>query len=240
MPDRNRRITLAARPQGFPQATDFKLDETPVPRPGAGELLSRTIYLSLDPYMRGRMNQSIGYAPPVAIGGVMIGGTVAQVVESNLDGYQAGDFILCGNGWQEYALSNGKGVRKLDPAAAPISTALGVLGMPGHTAYVGLLDIGRPKPGETVVVSAAAGAVGAVGLVRAWRGLFPLGLLNSRIGFAPQAARSSPAGPPASATCAAAESVRVVFGAGGRLVEWTATSCGPCCAPLTTRASTMS
>lgn len=181
MPDRNRRITLAARPQGFPQATDFELDETPVPRPGAGELLSRTIYLSLDPYMRGRMNRSIGYAPTVDIGGVMIGGTVAQVVESNLDGYQAGDFILCGNGWQEYALSNGKGVRKLDPAAAPISTALGVLGMPGHTAYVGLLDIGRPKPGETVVVSAAAGAVGAVvGQIARIKGCRVVGVAGAR------------------------------------------------------------
>ena len=159
---RNRSITLAARPEGAPKATDFKLVATPVPRPGSGQLLSRTIYLSLDPYMRGRMNQSIGYAPTVDIGGVMVGGTVGQVVESNLDGYEPGDFILCSNGWREYALSDGTGVRKLDPAEAPISTAVGVLGMPGHTAYVGLLDIGQPKPGETVVVSAASGAVGAV------------------------------------------------------------------------------
>lgn len=180
-PDRNRRITLAARPQGFPQATDFQLEEAPVPRPGAGELLSRTIYLSLDPYMRGRMNRSIGYAPTVELGGVMVGGTVARVVESNLDGYQAGDFILCANGWQEYALSNGKGVRKLDPAAAPLSTALGVLGMPGHTAYVGLLDIGRPQAGETVVVSAAAGAVGAVvGQIARIKGCRVVGVAGAR------------------------------------------------------------
>ena len=136
--------------------------EGPPPRPGPGQLLSRTIYLSLDPYMRGRMNRSVGYAPTVDVGGVMVGGTVGQVVESNLAGYQPGDFILCANGWQEYGLSDGTGVRKLDPADAPISTAVGVLGMPGHTAYVGLLDIGRPQPGETVVVSAASGAVGAV------------------------------------------------------------------------------
>ena len=159
---RNRSITLAARPEGAPRATDFKMVEGAVPRPGPGQLLSRTIYLSLDPYMRGRMNRSIGYAPTVDIGGVMVGGTVGQVVESNLDGYGQGDFILCSNGWQEYALSDGTGVRRLDPADAPISTAVGVLGMPGHTAYVGLLDIGQPKPGETVVVSAASGAVGAV------------------------------------------------------------------------------
>ena len=159
---RNRSITLAARPEGAPRATDFKMVEGAVPRPGPGQLLSRTIYLSLDPYMRGRMNRSIGYAPTVDIGGVMVGGTVGQVVESNLDGYGQGDFILCSNGWQEYALSDGTGVRRLDPADTPISTAVGVLGMPGHTAYVGLLDIGQPKPGETVVVSAASGAVGAV------------------------------------------------------------------------------
>ena len=178
---RNRSITLAARPQGAPKATDFKLVETPLPRPGPGQLLSRTIYLSLDPYMRGRMNQIIGYAPTVDIGGVMVGGTVGQVVESNLDGYQPGDFILCSNGWQEYALSDGTGVRKLDPAAAPLSTAVGVLGMPGHTAYVGLLDIGQPKPGETVVVSAASGAVGAVvGQIARIRGCRVVGVAGAR------------------------------------------------------------
>ena len=178
---RNRSITLAARPEGAPEATDFKLVETPVPRPGSGQLLSRTIYLSLDPYMRGRMNQSIGYAPTVDIGGVMVGGTVGQVVESNLDGYQPGDFILCSNGWQEYALSDGTGVRKLDPADAPISTAVGILGMPGHTAYVGLLDIGQPKPGETVVVSAASGAVGAVvGQIARIKGCRVVGVAGAR------------------------------------------------------------
>ena len=158
----NRQVTLAARPDGFPKSTDFALVETSLPRPGAGELLSRTIYLSLDPYMRGRMNASLGYAKTVDIGEVMVGGTVGQVVESNLDGYSPGDFILGANGWQDYAISDGVGVRKLDPAQAPISTAVGVLGMPGLTAYVGLLDIGQPRTGETVVVSAASGAVGAV------------------------------------------------------------------------------
>ena len=178
---RNRRITLAARPEGAPKVTDFKMVEAPVPRPGPGQLLSRTIYLSLDPYMRGRMNRSIGYAPTVDVGGVMVGGTVGQVVESNLDGYRPGDFILCANGWQEYALSGGTGVRKLDPADAPISTAVGVLGMPGHTAYVGLLDIGQPKPGETVVVSAASGAVGAVvGQIARIKGCRVVGVAGAR------------------------------------------------------------
>ena len=181
MSDRNRRITLAARPQGAPQATDFELVETPVPRPGPGQLLGRTIYLSLDPYMRGRMNQSVGYAPTVDIGGVMVGGTVARVVESNVGGYRAGDFILCSNGWQDYGLSDGTGIRKLDPADAPLSTAVGVLGMPGHTAYVGLLDIGQPKPGETVVVSAASGAVGAiVGQIARIKGCRVVGVAGAR------------------------------------------------------------
>ena len=158
----NRQIQLAARPVGVPKDSDFSMVEGAVPRPGDGEILCRTIYLSLDPYMRGRMNPGPSYATGVDIGGVMVGGTVSQVVESRLAGYEAGDFVLTASGWQEYALSDGTGVRKLNPADAPISTAVGVLGMPGHTAYVGLLDHGRPQPGETVVVSAASGAVGAV------------------------------------------------------------------------------
>ena len=108
------------------------------------------------------MSAGLSYAAGLEIGDVMIGGTVSSVVESNLDGFAVGDFVLSGNGWQEYTVSDGRSVRKLDPSHAPISTAVGVLGMPGHTAYVGLLDIGKPQPGETVVVSAASGAVGAV------------------------------------------------------------------------------
>ena len=158
----NHQIRLAAHPVGFPSTNDFDAAEEPIPVPGEGQMLCRTIYLSLDPYMRGRMNQGPSYAPGVQIGETMGGGTVSQVVESRLGGYQTGDFVLTANGWQEYALSDGVGVRKLDPEAAPISTALGVLGMPGHTAFCGLLDLGKPKPGETVVVSAASGAVGAV------------------------------------------------------------------------------
>ena len=158
----NRRICLAAHPVGFPSANDFSLVEGVAPEPADGEMLCRTIYLSLDPYMRGRMNPGASYAAGVSPGDVMVGGTVSQVVESKLDGYEKGDIVLTANGWQEYALSVGTGVRQIDPKVAPISTALGVLGMPGHTAYVGLLDHGRPKSGETVVVSAASGAVGAV------------------------------------------------------------------------------
>ena len=160
--DINRQVQIAARPQGFPKTSDFRLVETAVPRPGDGQMLCRTIYLSLDPYMRGRMNAGPSYAAGLELGDVMTGGTVSEVVESNLDEFSVGDFVLGGNGWQEYALSDGRGIRKLNPADAPISTAVGVLGMPGHTAYVGLLDIGNVQTGETVVVSAASGAVGAV------------------------------------------------------------------------------
>jgi NADPH-dependent curcumin reductase CurA len=160
--DINHQVQIAARPQGFPKPTDFRFVEAPVPRPIDGQMLCRTIYLSLDPYMRGRMNAGPSYATGLDLGDVMTGGTVSAVVESNLDEFRVGDFVLGGNGWQEYALSDGRGVRKLNPEDAPISTAVGVLGMPGHTAYVGLLDIGKVQAGETVVVSAASGAVGAV------------------------------------------------------------------------------
>ena len=158
----NRQIQLAAHPNGFPTDTNFQMVEGPVPSPAAGQMLCQTVYRSLDPYMRGRMNAGASYAKGVAVGEVMTAGTVSRVVESKLEGYAAGDLVLNGNGWQDYALSDGSGVRRLDPAEAPISTAVGVLGMPGHTAYVGLLDIGKPKAGETVVVSAASGAVGSV------------------------------------------------------------------------------
>jgi hypothetical protein len=158
----NRQVLLRRRPVGKPVVEDFEIVETPVPPVNDGDVLRRTIYLSLDPYMRGRMNDGPSYATPVAIGQVMVGQTVAEVLESKHPGFKAGDYVAATDGWQSLGVSNGKSLRKLDPAAAPISTALGVLGMPGLTAYVGLLDIGQPKPGETVVVSAAAGAVGSV------------------------------------------------------------------------------
>ena len=149
----NRQIVLKRRPTGAPTPDDFGLVEAPIPRPEAGHVLSRTIYLSLDPYMRGRMNEGRSYAKPVELGQVMVGGTVSQVVESQHPGFAAGDLVLGYDGWQEYAVSSGAGLRKLDPTAAPISTALGVLGMPGLTAYVGLLDIGRPQPIDNYEVS---------------------------------------------------------------------------------------
>ena len=160
----NRRVVLSAHPVGFPQDTDFELIEDPIPEPNDGELLLRTLYLSLDPYMRGRISKARSYVAGVEVGQTMVGGTVS-VVEASRDGkYQSGDIVLSYSGWQEYELSNGQGLHKLDPVHGPkpISTALGVMGMPGLTAYVGLLDIGQPQSGETVVVSSAAGAVGSV------------------------------------------------------------------------------
>jgi NADPH-dependent curcumin reductase CurA len=157
----NRQIRLKKRPVGMPTPGDFEGVASARPTPRDGEVLRRTIYLSLDPYMRGRMSDAASYATPVNLGDVMVGHTVSQVVDSRHPNFRAGDIVAGYDGWQEYAVSDGKDLRKLD-ASVPISTALGVLGMPGLTAYVGLLDIGQPKPGETVVVSAASGAVGSI------------------------------------------------------------------------------
>ncbi|HWC02890.1 MAG TPA: NADP-dependent oxidoreductase [Methylomirabilota bacterium] len=180
MPRTHRQVRLAARPVGCPKESDFRLVECPVPEPGAGAILVRVIYLSLDPYMRGRMSDVRSYVPPVAIGDVMEGGTVGEVVHSNNPGFSVGDIVESRLGWQEYAVSAGKGVRKIDPTVAPISTALGVLGMPGLTAYFGLLEVGQPKPGETVVVSAASGAVGGlVGQIAKLQGCRAVGLAGS-------------------------------------------------------------
>lgn len=158
----NQQILLKSYPVGEPKASDFALVETPIPEPGEGEILSRTIYLSLDPYMRGRISKGKSYAAALELDSVILGGTVSQVVKSNHPQFQAGDFVLGGNGWQTYAVSKTETLRKLDPHQAPLSYSLGVLGMPGHTAYAALLNIGQPKAGETVVISAASGAVGAV------------------------------------------------------------------------------
>lgn len=160
--EKNRQILLAARPRGEPTPNDFKLVEAEIPEPGPGQMLLRSIYLSLDPYMRGRMNAGPSYAPPVEVGEVMEGRSVCEVVQSNLPKYRTGDIVLAGTGWQTYALSDGKGVQKVDPTLGPISYALGLLGMPGMTAYTGLLNIGKPQAGETLVVAAASGAVGSV------------------------------------------------------------------------------
>ncbi len=173
----NRRITLAERPVGEPTSRNFALIETPIPEPGAGEFLVRTLALSLDPYMRGRMSDAKSYADPVAVGDVMIGGAVSEVVKSNNPKFAPGDIVMAYTGWQDYAVTDGVGVNKIDPKAAPITTALGILGMPGMTAYTGLLTIGQPKPGETVVVSAASGAVGsAVGQIAKIKGARAVGI----------------------------------------------------------------
>jgi hypothetical protein len=176
----NRQITLVARPVGFPKETDFRLVEAPVPTPGPGQFLVRSLYLSVDPYMRGRMNAAKSYAPPVELGGVMVGGVVGQVVESHHPRFAAGEIVEGYFGWQQYAVSDGAGVRKVDPSLAPVSTALGVLGMPGLTAYFGLLEIGKPQPGETVVVSGAAGAVGSlVGQIAKIQGCHVVGIAGT-------------------------------------------------------------
>jgi NADPH-dependent curcumin reductase CurA len=171
------RVLLASRPLGEPTETNFRIEQMPVPSPGAGEMLLRTLWLSLDPYMRGRMSDAPSYAAPVQVGQVMEGRTVSEVIASNLDGYKPGDIVLSPSGWQTHALSQGKLARKIDPSIAPISTALGVLGMPGMTAYTGLSEIGQPKAGETVVVSAASGAVGSlVGQIARIKGARAIGI----------------------------------------------------------------
>jgi NADPH-dependent curcumin reductase CurA len=161
-PSVNRQFVLASRPVGMPKESDFKLVDAPVPALKEGELLVRAMYLSVDPYMRGRISAMKSYAAPVEVGGLMVGGGVGRVVESRNTDFQAGDIVDIYMGWQQYAVSSGRGLRKLDPSIAPVSTALGVLGMTGMTAYFGLLDVCDPKPGETVVVSGAAGAVGSI------------------------------------------------------------------------------
>ena len=162
MPNRNRQVLLKRRPTGAPTPADFDIVDGPMPDPGEGEVLVRGIYLSLDPYMRGRISGARSYAKPVEVGAVMEGRVVGQVVRSCDPGFREGDFVLGGYGWQAYSAVPGAGLLQLDPAEAPLSTALSVLGMPGLTAYIGLSEIGRPQRGETVVVSAASGAVGAV------------------------------------------------------------------------------
>ena len=161
-PTLNRRIVLAHRPHGAPTAADFRLEHQPVPQPGPGQVLLRSLYLSLDPYMRGRMSAAPSYAPPLEIGELMVGGTVSRVESSLHDDFKVGDRVLGQGGWQDYALSDGQGLRPLFPDDPHPSRALGVLGMPGFTAYMGLLDIGKPVRGETVVVAAASGPVGSV------------------------------------------------------------------------------
>jgi hypothetical protein len=175
--DPNRQIVLASRPEGEPKPENFRLVTSEAPEPAEGQVLLRTLWLSLDPYMRGRMSAAKSYTRPVEIGEVMTGGTVSRVAASRHPDFEASDVVLGFGGWQDYTVSDGRGLRTLDPAAAPVSTALGVLGMPGMTAYVGLHAIGLPKPGDALVVAAAAGPVGsAVGQMGKIKGCRVVGI----------------------------------------------------------------
>lgn len=158
----NRAIVLKNRPSGTPELTDFEIQIIPLEELKENEVLVKTIYLSVDPYMRGRMNDRPSYVPPFEIGSALSGGSVGEIVDSKFSGLKKGDFVNGMLKWSDYVIAKGSDLQKLDPDLAPISTALGVLGMPGMTAYFGLLDIGKPKPGETLVVSGAAGAVGSL------------------------------------------------------------------------------
>lgn len=193
MSEMNRQITLAARPIGWPKESDFNLIESPVPTPGPGQVLIRTLYLSVDPYMRGRMNDRASYADPVRLGEVMTGGIVGQVVHSNRDKFPKGAFVQGMLGWQDFALSDCSDIYRVNRDLAPLSAYLGVLGMPGLTAYFGLLDVGQPKSGETVLISGAAGAVGSIaGQIAKFQGCRVVGvagtdekvrLLTDELGF---------------------------------------------------------
>ncbi|TPG63907.1 NADP-dependent oxidoreductase [Ewingella americana] len=174
----NRRIVLASRPHGAPTADNFRLEKQDIPTAQAGQLVLRTLFLSLDPYMRGRMSDAPSYAAPVQIGEVMTGGAVSQVVSSNSPEFKPGDRVVGSTGWQDYAVADAKAVKKLEGAALKHpSLALGVLGMPGFTAFMGLLDIGQPQAGETVVVAAATGPVGSlVGQIAKIKGCKVIGI----------------------------------------------------------------
>jgi NADPH-dependent curcumin reductase CurA len=177
MTESNRRVVLASRPEGVPTEANFRLESQSRPELGEGQILLRTLWLSLDPYMRGRMSDAASYSPPVGLGEVMVGGTVSRVVASRAPGFAEGDLVEGRTGWQEWAAVDPKGLRKLPKDGPSPSTALGVLGMPGMTAWAGLQNIGQPKPGETLVVAAAAGPVGSmVGQIARLRGARAVGI----------------------------------------------------------------
>jgi len=173
-------IHLANRPKGMPSKEDFNFVESSVPSPDEHEVLVRTLYLSVDPYMRGRMQDAKSYIAPFELNKLIVGGIVAEVVESRSDAFKQGDVVVGNLGWAEYSVASEQAIRKVDPKMAPISTHLGILGMPGLTAYFGLLDIGKPQEGETVVVSGAAGAVGSVvGQIAKIKGAKVVGIAGS-------------------------------------------------------------
>lgn len=177
----NRRIVLASRPVGAPTQDNFRFETGVPPAINDGEMLLRSVYLSLDPYMRGRMNDAKSYADPVAIDEVMVGATVCQVEASNNSDYEVGEWVLAYTGWQDYGVSNGEGLIKLGKEPTHPSYALGIMGMPGFTAYMGLLDIGQPKEGDTLVVAAATGPVGAtVGQIGKLKGCRVVGVAGGQ------------------------------------------------------------
>ena len=180
MDDVSREIRLVARPQGFPGEDLFEVAETPIPAPAEGQVLIRNAYFSVDPYMRPRMNDVRSYVAPFTLGEAMTGGAVGRIAVSRNSRYPEGEWVLHQLGWREWALSDGAALRRLDPTAAPLSTALGVLGMPGFTAWYGIFQLGQPKEGETVLVSGAAGAVGsAAGQMAAITGCRVIGSAGS-------------------------------------------------------------
>ena len=176
----NQKIVLASRPVGFPTEADFRLEESPIPSAGDGECVIQVSYLSVDPYMRGRLSERKSYAASVEIGGVIVGGAVGKVIESKSDKFAVGDYAVGNLGWQEYAALPATELRKADPSLAPLSTWVGVVGMPGLTAYFGLLEVATIKPGETVCMAAAGGAVGsAVGQIAKIKGCRAVGIAGS-------------------------------------------------------------
>lgn len=180
-PAKNKQVVLVSRPSGKPTLDNFRIEESAIKPPQDGELLLKTRYLSLDPYMRGRMSAGPSYAQNVALNDVMLGGTVSEVLESKHPDFAAGDNVLSNSGWQEFETTGAQGIRKLDPRITRLSYGLGVLGMPGLTAYVGLLDLGEPKPGETVVLAASTGAVGSVvGQIAKLKGCRVVGIAGAK------------------------------------------------------------
>ena len=177
----NKRIVLASRPMGKPTIGNFRIEEVAIPELGAGQILLRTKFLSLDPYMRGRMNAGRSYAARVELNDVMVGGTVSEVIESRNGAFREGDLVSSYSGWQSYEVSSGQGIRKIDPRITHPSYTLGVLGMPGLAGYIGLMDIGKPKAGETVVLAASTGAVGSVvGQLAKSKGCRVVGIAGAR------------------------------------------------------------